>query len=666
MATARIPAPEVPVARVLPLLGLPHLDRLFDYQVDSKQHQDVQPGVRVRVRFAGRLVDALVITRTARSEHQGRLSWIERVVSPEVVYPLRIRELVESLCDRYAGVRSDLIRAAIPARHAQAENADTTTPWEQLGDAEEPDLSQWSSYAYGESFVDAVLGGAKARAAWQIAPGEDWAAAVAALAVKVVIDGGGALIVVPDQRDVDRLEAACKQWVAAKQITTLGSSLGPQGRYRRFLSVLHGQGRLVIGTRSAAFAPVRNLRLAVILFDGDDALCDPRAPYVHAREVLTTRSTKEECALIIGGHTRTAETQLMVERGWMHNLVAPREVIRTRMPHIRAAADSHYALQRDPRAGSVRLPSTAFDAVRKSFAQGAPVLVQVPRKGYVPTLACRICGAPARCRHCNGPVGLPSGGEASVPTCAWCGRPDTKHRCGECGSTKLRAAVLGSGRTAEELGRAFPNVRIVTSGGAHIVDSIDDVPQLVVATPGAEPHGRYGALLLLDTWALLGRQDLRATEDALARWAAAATLVHHGGEVVVMADPALRVVQSLIRWDMVGAAALELSQRSEVAFPPSVRMAAVDAPAQSLEQFIELIELPDGGEILGPVDLPAGVHLPGEYDQQRFGPPQRLFIRVPISAGLQLGKTLRAAQVARATRKDILPLRVQIDPLHIG
>lgn len=654
------------MARVLPLLGLPHLDRLFDYRVDSKQHEAVQPGVRVRVRFSGRLVDALVISRSSHTEHQGELAWLERVISPEVVYPLRTRELVEALAERYAGVRSDLIRAAIPARHAGAESADTSTPWEELGTASEPDLSQWSSYAYGESFVDAVLSGAKARAAWQIAPGDDWARALAALAIKTVIDGGGALIVVPDQRDVDALETACKEWVSAKQITVLGASLGPQARYRRFLSVLHGQGRLVIGTRSAAFAPVAKLRLAVIVHDGDDSLAEPRAPYVHAREVLTMRSAKEQCALVIAGHSRTAETQLLVARGWMHNLVAPREVIRTRMPHVFAAGDSDFALERDPRAGVARLPSAAFAAVRKAFGRGEPALVQVPRTGYVPTLACGSCGSPARCRHCNGPLGLPTGGDAAVPTCRWCGRPDSRHRCGECGSVKLRAVVLGAGRTAEELGRAFPGVKIVTSGGAHIVTAIEETPQLVVATPGAEPRGRYGALILLDTWALLGRQDLRATEETLARWAAAATLVKRGGEVVVMADPGLAVVQALIRWDMVGAAALELEQRAEVGFPPAVRMAAVDGPAQAIDQFIELLEVPEGGEILGPVDLPPGVKLPGEYDEQVSGPVQRILVRVPVPAGLSLGRALRAAQVARATRKELLPLRVQVDPLHIG
>ena len=401
--------------------------------------------------------------------------------------------------------------------------------------------------------------------------------------------------------------------------------------------------------------------------------------------MLTTRSSLEACSLIIAGHARTAETQLLVESGWMHNLVASRDTIRTRMPRIQAVGDSDYQLERDPMARSARLPAIAFHAVRAALERNQPVLIQVPRKGYVPTLACGNCRTPARCRHCNGPVGLPQGSSdlAGVPTCRWCGRPDSRFRCQSCGSSKLRAVVLGTERTAEELGRAFPSVRVITSGGNKIVNTVDNRACIVVSTPGAEPYvinstagqestetlGSYGALLLLDTWALMGRQDLRAMEDALHKWASAATLVHshlQQGQVVVVADPAFTVVQALIRWDMPGAAAKELESRREVHFPPSVHMAAIDGATAALESFIDNAELPAHAEVLGPVDLPPGVSLPGEYDEQRFGVPQRMLIRTPLGPRSELGKALRSAQVARAVRKNDLPLRVQMDPVHIG
>lgn len=665
-------AATLPVARVLPMLGPPHLDRPFDYLVCEADSAFVRPGVRVRVRFAGRLIDAIVLERAAESTHGGTLRFIERVISPEVVAPEPLRLLIDALSKRYAASRPDLYRAAIPARHAKAEETDTSGTWEELGQASEPDLSAWSAYGHGESFVDAVLAGKLARAAWQVAPGDDWAAALSALAVKVAIGGGSALIVVPDQRDVDRVEAALRKHVAAKQVVTLTAAQGPQARYSRYLAVLHGQARIVVGTRSAAFAPLHNLRLVAVMHDGDDSLVDPREPYFHAREVCTTRSAIEHTSLIIGGHARTAETQLLVESGWMHSLVAPRETLRTRAPRIHASGDSDYELERDPLARQARIPSAAFQAVSRALAGGRPALFQVPRAGYVQALACGNCHTPARCRWCNGPLGLPTGGEAAAPTCRWCGRMDPQHVCPVCGSHRVRAVVLGTERTAEELGRAFPKHRVITSWGEKVRDTVAAKPAIVVATPGAEPpveDGRYGAAVLLDTWALLQRPDLRAVEDAFTKWLAAATLVaprSAGGEVVVVAAPSVAAVQHLIRWDVPGFAALELQHRRDARFPPAVHLALVDAPRAALDDFFANTELPDHAELLGPVDLPPGVTLPGQWDEARVGPAQRMLVRAPLAGRNQLGVALKAGAVSRGARKQDGPLRIQVNPIQIG
>lgn len=676
----KTPAADRPVARVLPLLRQPHLDRGFDYQVAEEDSAAAQPGVRVRIRFNGQLQDAIVLERLEGTDYEGDLRFIERVVSPFVVYPDSLRRLVESLADRYAGTRADIIRTAIPPRHAQAEESDFDTGWDNLGAANEPDLSSWSAYVHGESFVDAVLGGSVARAAWQIAPGDDWAAALAALAAKVAIDGGGVIIVVPHQRAVDALEQALRAVVGPKQITVLSNSLGPQARYRRYLSAVTGQARIVIGTRSAAYAPVANLRLAVILNDGDDNLVDNLKPYVHAREVLTTRSALEGCSLIVAGHSRTAEAALLVQSGWAHDLLPADAALTKRRPMITAVGPYGINVAREA-GGTSAMGGPAYQAVRASLERGEPVLVQVPRKGYMPVLACGSCRTPARCRHCNGPLGIPTvgpgtsaqSGAATVPTCTWCGRPDAKFACPSCGSRRVRSMVLGQELTAQELGNAFPSTRVVVSGGNRVIDEVPAEPALVIATPGAEPRvaggGHYGAAWLLDTGALLGRQDLRATEDALAKWAAAATLVApaaKGGHVVIAADGQLPVVQALMTWDMAGAAAAELEVRRAVRFPPAVHLAAVDGPAAALHAFREVSDLPEGAEVLGPVPLPPGNPLPGEYDMDKFGAAQRLLVRTPPGPRSALGQALRQAQATRAARKDDLPLRVQVDPIHIG
>src|SRR5699024_5154742 len=120
-SAARVPATDAPVARVLPLLGVPHLDREFDYLVPESLSAEALPGTRVRVRFAGRLVDAFLLERAAESGHRGELAWLERVISPEPVLTPDLLRLVEHVARRWVGMRSDVLRLAIPPRHATAE-----------------------------------------------------------------------------------------------------------------------------------------------------------------------------------------------------------------------------------------------------------------------------------------------------------------------------------------------------------------------------------------------------------------------------------------------------------------------------------------------------------------------------------------------------------------
>jgi primosomal protein N' (replication factor Y) (superfamily II helicase) len=237
----------------------------------------------------------------------------------------------------------------------------------------------------------------------------------------------------------------------------------------------------------------------------------------------------------------------------------------------------------------------------------------------------------------------------------------------------LRAQVVGARRTAEELGRAFPAVPVRTSGREHVLDTVPGAPALVVSTPGAEPvaEGGYAAALLLDGWAMLGRPDLRAGEDALRRWIAAAALVRPqetGGTVVIVAEATLRPVQALVRWDPVGHAVRELAERAELGFPPVSRMAAVSGPPEALAEFLKTVELPGDAAVLGPVPLPV---TPAGRPRRPGGPPpgerwDRALIRVPPGSGAALASALKTARAARMARGGGETVLARIDPLDIG
>src|ERR1700743_3006862 len=118
-----LPAADNPVARIAVDLPLAHLDRPFDYLVPERLAGQAQPGVRVRVRFAGQLTDGFLIERAEASDHQGSLRYLDRAVSPERVLTPESAGLARAVADRYAGTLADVLRLAVPQRHAATETA---------------------------------------------------------------------------------------------------------------------------------------------------------------------------------------------------------------------------------------------------------------------------------------------------------------------------------------------------------------------------------------------------------------------------------------------------------------------------------------------------------------------------------------------------------------
>ncbi len=537
----------------------------------------------------------------------------------------------------------------------------------------------WDRYPAGLGFLTALERTLAARAVWTALPGEDWPTRYAQAAAACLRAGRGSVLIVPDARDLDRLDAALATVLGPGRHVALSAALGPAERYRRFLAAARGEVSVVAGTRAAVFAPVATLGLVAIWDDGDDLHAEPRAPYPHAREVLLTRAQLAQAGALLGGYGRSVEAQSLLETGWAKELTAARDTVRAAAPAVHAASD-------DPREyAAARLPSLAWRAARDALAADAPVLVQVPRRGYLPAVACADCHTPARCPHCQGPIALPgvnpatpappardgstsaagagsSGGPgqpggSGLPVCRWCARMAAGYACPNCGSRRLRAAVVGARRTAEELGRAFPGAPVRTSGRDGVLARVPAEAAIVVCTPGAEPvadQPGYGAVLLLDTWALLTRADLRAEEEALRRWLAAAALARpaaRGGTVVVVADGRLAPVQALRRFDPGWLAARELAGRRELGFPPTVRIAALTGLPNAIAELLAGANLPAEVQRLGPVPLPDG--------------QERLLLRTARRVGPELAAALRTAAGLRSARKRPDPVRIQLDPAEL-
>ena len=328
----------------------------------------------------------------------------------------------------------------------------------------------------------------------------------------------------------------------------LTADQGPQARYTAWLKVLRGHVRCVVGTRAAAFAPVHDLGLLAGWDDGDDLLDELRAPYPHVRDVLLERSGAPGRPCSSAASRAASPPQQRVEDGVLAPVAAtarPRAA-RRRAGRRSPATTTRSSATAPPRGRTCR--PVAWRTAKQALERG-PVLVQVPRRGYLPSLTCAECREPARCPRCHGPMGLDGGG--GVPDLPLV-RRDLRTGgfvCPHCEPPRCARRSSAPRRTAEELGRAFPGVPVRTSGSGEVLARVGPDPALVIATPGAEPvaDGRYAASLLLDAWALLDRSSLDAAVEALRRWPGAAALtrrVRRGGRRpgrgAVPHDPARR------------------------------------------------------------------------------------------------------------------------------
>lgn len=630
------------IARVLIDSPLPQLDRLFDYAVPESLAESITPGVRVKVplRTLGRVVEGYVVELDTEESIERPLSDIDEVPSAAVVMPDRTYQLARRVADRAAGSANDILRLVIPKRQVRVEKT-----WL----AAEPPVAcvpTAEALASAEALVGEFPGlhehlTSNARIALDAPARPDvlsngssvgaWARMLAAAAVITLAAGRSTVVVVPDHRDQDELARALDDVLPAEAIVRVDARQSNPERYRSFLRTLDEAPCVVIGNRSAVYSPV-HAGLVIIWDDGDSLLDEQLAPYVHARDAALVRQELQGHGLIIAGHTRSADAERLVRIGYLSECVAARRYT----PRVVLSSTS------ETERPGVRVPSAAFRAARDALAENGPVLVQVSRPGYAPVLVCADCRRPAKCAHCAGPLFARSRGAA--PLCRWCGRTAHGWKCPTCESERVRLASSGSERTADELGRAFPGVRIIVADGDHPVARVDAAPALVIATRGAEPpaEGGYRAILLLDGDKMLMADDLRIAESCLRWWSNAAALAAPMAPIHLVSVTGA-VARALATWTQPAFALSELSERAPLRMPPTVRVAVLDGDADRVDAAITALRdavptLP-AEAIVGPVST--------EVDDF---PTSRALVRFDYAQGSAVSASLRASVVAAALR----------------
>jgi len=632
------------VARVVLDSPLPQLDRLFDYRVSAELEDDCVPGVRVKVplRTGARMSDAYVVEVLHEGGYPGELSAIETLVSPVPVLAPEIWKLARAVSDRAAGVASDVLRLAVPTRQVRAEKA-----WlARDASAVPPTVVAPTVTGYGDGVLEGVLAkdgraavaavphpvdlGSADEPVW--VPG--WAATLAQAAARTLATERSAVIAVPDFRDVMDLERALHALVPVERVVRFDAKQ-TNGQRAKALLQARTHPVVAIGNRTAMYAPADDLGLIAMWDDGDQSFIEPRAPYVHTRDVALVRAAQSGAALLFAAHARSTDVQRLVELQWLEDVVPYRQPV----PNVIPTAQQVNA---DGPAAQARIPSSAWRAAREASRTG-PVLVQVANPGFGTGLVCADCGERAHCRVCGGPLGSPTHG--AVPQCRFCGALAVGYRCPTCGGGKLKPVGQGAQRTADELGRAFPGTRIIVADGSRPIDEVPARPAVVVATRGAEPStpGGYACVLLLDGERMLAREGLRVQEEVLRFWTNAAAKGAPGTEVYLVGIGG-RLATAMALWQLDGPAHDELVDRRELLFPPAVRVATLTGTEQAVTAAVEALGDAPVGPVLGPV--PVDDPVPGTV---------RAIVRFPYAHGTEVAATLKAEVIRRSSTRRVLP-----------
>lgn len=634
------------IARVAIASALPQLDRLFDYQVPDDLLELIAPGVRVRVPFGRgkKPQEGFVIELSSSSDFVGKLGSVSEIISPASVLTQEIYELARAVADRQAATLNEVLRHAVPDRSVAVEKAWLSLQSEKTTTSITPKENSPES---GESEV--VTEGLGKRTTKLIEPrvfesGPHWVTEILDLSLSQAKIKKSTLIIVPDARDQALVLTALEHSQLSAHLIDYSSKLTKSKRYKAFLDCQSQDFAIVIGSRSAIYAPVQNLGQIVIWDDGDQSHKEQSAPYSHTRDIALIRQQQRNCELHFLGHVRSTEVERLRQIGYL------KERATEFAPPNLVFSESES-----------RVDSAAWVAIREGLLRG-PVLVQVRSKGNSSSVFCKNCHTRANCRSCNGPLWIDSGNQV---LCRWCAASNLNFSCHQCKGSKLSAGRAGSGKTLSDFGKAFPGHAVIEATGDNPRFSIKRTNCLVVSTPGAEPYveGGYEAVVILDAPLALAMDSLRATEEAVRSWSNAISLLGSTGRAVIVGLSGT-LADKLALWSQAEIATIELKSRSELRFPPAVRLASLGGQRESISELFQALQAFPGVEVLGPVQVVTkGLEI-----------ETKLLLKYDYSVGAKLAKSLQA-EVAKLsagsvrsnprTGKSMRPIRIKMDDFDV-
>ncbi len=482
-------------------------------------------------------------------------------------------------------------------------------------------------------------------------------------AEETLAGGRGVIYLVPEIALTGQVvEAARKRF--GERCAVLHSRLSPSNRLSEWRRILRGEADLVIGARSAVFAPLSRLGLVVIDEEHEGSYKASNSPRYHARQVAMKRAALEGARLVMGSATPSAEAWNLMEEGSVERLSLTRRLAGGALPKVEVVDLSGASSPISPRLA---------EALREAHRRGGQSILFLNRRGFSYFFRCKTCGAEMRCRHCS--VALTYHKDRNALVCHWCGYRSAPPRvCPECGSLDVGWSGFGTEQVEEEAVRLFPDLRIgrldadTTAKKGELERVLADFREgrldLLLGTQMVAkglnfPRVSTVGVVLADT--SLNLPDFRAAERAFSlvvQVAGRAGRFSPDGLVIIQTlRPESHVIRHAAALDVAGFYREELATRRALGFPPFARLIRLVFRAKERERapaaaasFAATLgpQLPPDGEILGPAECPIAL-IAGTARWQ-------LIVRAP-----ELGGIHRAIRAALDSWEEPSGLRVEID-----
>lgn len=443
--------------------------------------------------------------------------------------------------------------------------------------------------------------------------------------------GQSALILVPEigltPQFINRVQAR-----VGAAVTVLHSGLSHTQRKDHWLFAQSGQAKVIIGTRSAIFAPIPALGLIVVDEEHDPAFKQQEQMRYHARDLAILRAHQANIPIVLGSATPASETIANLQRGNYQLLTLTQRATGQRLPAIKAI---------DLRSQSLRdyLSQALINRVKHHLEQGNQVMIFLNRRGVAPVLLCHECGWSADCPSCDSRMTLHRGQYRDVLRCHHCNRSQAApQNCQSCGSGNLISAGAGTAGLEETLSKLFPQHSVLrvdrdnTKNSKALHQALEQAAagkaDVLVGTQMLAKGHHFPKLTLVgivDADAGLYSSDYRAPERLAQQVIQVAGRAGREapGEVLIQTHmPDHPLLQALLQQGYDQAIGQLLDDRKQMALPPYSFMALVRLShpySEKAEAFGRAIaalcnEIQPSATVLGPITAP----MPRKANRWRF------------------------------------------------